>query len=381
MQEDKRIIWVRIRNGTLNDRKNSGVKEKIMKKNLMKKMLAGILVFSSLVLTACGSEKSEEGSSSVAAVSDAGGNASGGQEAFSSNEKNYAGLTIHLGDLNAGYIIKLADGLGFLKEEFEPDGIKVEYSNFSSGTELVEAMATKDEDFGYSGMLPIISAIASGQNIKIVSSVQWTQEGFAVIANPERNINKLEDLKGKSIAMMGGTNENQAALQFLDYVGLTENDVELVNVKDRLTPLLNGDVDAAVLSGAILPTAINAGYKKIADCSDIGVTFSNSFIVRGEFGEQYPELVSRLLKVMDKTVNYVYANEKEALTVFSEITGTDYDVSKQSWDLWHYGVTVDEATFSKPILDAYNFLVSTDTVPEGLDVNSFFTAEYFNAIQ
>ena len=148
MQEDKRIIWVRIRNGTLNDRKNSGVKEKIMKKNLMKKMLAGILVFSSLVLTACGSEKTEEGSSNAAAVSDAGGSASGGQEASSSNEKNYAGLTIHLGDLNAGYIIKLADGLGFLKEEFEPDGIKVEYSNFSSGTELVEAMATKDEDFG-----------------------------------------------------------------------------------------------------------------------------------------------------------------------------------------------------------------------------------------
>ena len=46
--------------------------------------------------------------------------ASTAESASDASGKNYDGLTIHLGDLNAGYIIKLADGLGFLKEEFVP---------------------------------------------------------------------------------------------------------------------------------------------------------------------------------------------------------------------------------------------------------------------
>lgn len=304
-----------------------------------------------------------------------------GTEQAADKTENYEGLEVNLGDQNSFFIIKLAEAYGFLDEEFAGEGITFHVDNFSNGTGLIEAFASKSEDFGVSGTLPIISAIANGSDIKILAASKWTQRGFAYVAAPGSGIETLEDLKGKRIGNSVGTNTHLVELKLLNSAGLSSEDVSLENLSDNLTPLLSGDIDAAVLTGANLSKAVDAGATVIADCSYADFNVINSFVVRGEFAEKYPELVSRLLKVMEKTTQYIYDHQDEALEKFSELTQIEVEDARFAWDSWDHGLSVGEEHFIKPIEESYEFLVDTGAVEDGLNIADFFDTSYYEAIQ
>lgn len=350
------------------------------------------MIVTAVLFGGCGSRQSDTAAQNTAeaAVSTVQENGNGTEERTDTagteqkdtagSTGNYEGLEVNLGDQNSFFIIKLAEAYGFLDEEFAGEGITFHVDNFSNGTGLIEAFASKSEDFGVSGTLPIISAIANGSDIKILATSKWTQRGFAYVAAPGSGIEKLEDLKGKRIGNSVGTNTHLVELKLLHAVGLSSEDVTLENLSDNLTPLLSGDIDAAVLTGANLSKAVDAGATVIADCSYADFNVINSFVVRGEFAEQYPEVVSRLLKVMEKTTQYIYDHPDEAMEKFSELTQIEVTDAKFAWDSWDHGLSVDDEHFIKPIEESYEFLVDTGAVEDGLNITDFFDTSYYEAI-
>ena len=131
-------------------------------------------------------------------------------------------------------------------------------------------------DFGSTAGAAALLAKVNGnpiQTIWVYSKPEWT----ALVTRPDTGIAKVEDLKGKRIAVTKGTDPYIFLLRALDEHGLSASDVSLVLLQHdqgRLA-LERGDVDAwAGLDPMMADVELSRGFPlfyRNADANSYGV--------------------------------------------------------------------------------------------------------------
>ncbi len=162
------------------------------------------------------------------------------------------------------------------------------------------------------------------KSIYVYSRPEWT----ALVVGKDSKITKLEDLKGKRIAMVRGTDPHIFTVRALQSVGLTERDYTPVLVQNHVdggTALVRGDVDAwAGLDPAMAQFELKEGarlfYRNPA-ANTWGI-----LNVREDFAKENPELVKRVLAVYEDARKYAQANYDELKRDFIAATKLDGDV-------------------------------------------------------
>lgn len=131
---------------------------------------------------------------------------------------------------------------------------ELEFATFVGGPPLVEAFNADALDVGYVGDTPPILAQARGQDLVIVGAWRFNGNVMALVSPPGKGITSLEDLRGKNVAYSTGTALQAFAIRALAEGGLSESDVNRVDVPilDIVGTLKSGDVDAGVLVEPIL---------------------------------------------------------------------------------------------------------------------------------
>jgi sulfonate transport system substrate-binding protein len=116
---------------------------------------------------------------------------------------------------------------GLLEKEFEKDGIKVEWT-FATGTgpAINEAIANGQTDFANYGGLPNIVGKAAGLPTKILASYGIGNVYLAVRSNA--GVDKIEDLRGKKVAVAFSTINHLGFERFLDLHKLTAKVLKVV---------------------------------------------------------------------------------------------------------------------------------------------------------
>jgi sulfonate transport system substrate-binding protein len=115
---------------------------------------------------------------------------------------------------------------------------------------------------------------------------------------------------------------------YLEAAGLTDSDVELVNLSlsDIVTCIGNGEIDAAVVDQLRANQAVeNGGVTRLMD-SDGYKLFVNPIIGTNKFIEENPDLTARVLKVLQKAAVYSEENTKEAISIAAKRIGVDESV-------------------------------------------------------
>lgn len=289
-------------------------------------------------------------------------------------------LEVHIGDQPSFFILKLADSLGYFDEEFQDTGVKIVVDNFvNQGPAVVEAMASKDLDLGLIGALPLVSADANNDHFVAISTVNYSTDGFKLFAGKDTGISSVKDFKGKRVTVKFSTNEHQMLLDLLDQAGLSTDDVEIVNMSaaDGLAALISGDADGAVLKGNDVKAAQDAGAEVVADNSQTG-TISNYLVGREDFVKEHPEVVTGVLKALEKTKQWIDANEEEAVQKYSEITGTDYDTAKVSFESRDRSITIDADKFTDTIQQSLDFSKEQNLIDnKDLTLDDIIDTSYF----
>ena len=131
----------------------------------------------------------------------------------------------------------------FLEEDLAKDNIKVEWILSLGSNKALELLNSKSADFGSTAGAAALIGKANGNPIKSVyvySKPEWT----ALVVRSDSAITKVEDLKGKKVAVTRGTDPHVFLLRALDKVGLSEKDIELVPLQhpDGRNALEKGDV-------------------------------------------------------------------------------------------------------------------------------------------
>lgn len=289
-------------------------------------------------------------------------------------------LEVHIGDQPSFYVLKLADELGYFEEEFEGTGVNIVVDNFvNQGPAIVESLTSEDLDLGVIGALPLVSADANNDNFVAISTVNYSTDGFKLVAGKDTDISSVKDFKGKKIAVKFSTNEHQMLLDLLNEEGLSTDDVEIVNMStsDAIAALSSGDVDGTVLKGEDVKTVEDAGATAVADNSTTG-TISNYLVGRKEFVEEHEDVVTGVLKALDKTAKWIDENEEEAIQKYSDITGTDYDSSKESLIARERKITIDDDKFTDTIQQSLDFSKEQKLIENSdLTVDDIVDTKYF----
>jgi sulfonate transport system substrate-binding protein len=166
-------------------------------------------------------------------------------------------------------------------------------------------------DFGSTAGAAAFIGKSNGNPIKTIyvfSRPEWT----ALVVRKDSPITKVQDLKGKKIAVTRGTDPFVFLLRSLDQVGLTDKDVELVPLQhsDGRNALERGDVDAwAGLDPLMAQTEIEKGSKLFH--RDISLNSYGVLNVREEFAKQYPAYVKRVLAAYEKARLWAIQNPAE----------------------------------------------------------------------
>src|SRR4051794_5246651 len=110
---------------------------------------------------------------------------------------------------------------GLLEKEFEKDGIKVTWVQTNSSSNALQFLNASAIDFGSTAGSAALVAKINGNPIKsiyVYSRPEWT----ALVTTKDSPINKLEDLRGKKVAMVRGTDPHIFAVRALLSAGITD---------------------------------------------------------------------------------------------------------------------------------------------------------------
>jgi sulfonate transport system substrate-binding protein len=209
---------------------------------------------------------------------------------------------------------------GLLENEFSKDGIGVRWVQSLGSNKALEFLNAGSIDFGSTAGSAALLGKINGNPIKsiyVYSRPEWT----ALVTRKDTSINKIEDLKGKRVAVTRGTDPHIFLVRALQSVGLSEKDIVpvLLQHPDGKTALIRGDVDAwAGLDPMMAQAQVEDGarlfYRNKA-ANTYGILNSSE-----DFLNKYPELTKRVLAVYEDARKYCLAHYDDEKRVFIGVT-------------------------------------------------------------
>lgn len=275
---------------------------------------------------------------------------------------------------------------GWLDDEFKKDGIKIEYSTFNGGQDVMTALATGSLDFAYTGTDPAVRTAASGADINLVGISSFGKDGASSIAvKADSPIKSIADLKGKKVAFLTGTVRHATIGKALKANGLSLSDIEGINLAfDASGPaLLRGDVDAVVESVTTFTPLLNNGSVRIIfdGKTHPELATPNAISASGDFVRKYPDLVKRLLKVDVATSQWADDNYEEAIKVFSEGTKQEVGAVKKNYP---DGKFYQDPKITEEAINSFkseeDFLKDASLLTGSIDYNKWVNSSFIDEV-
>ena len=274
-------------------------------KKLLSLALAGVMALS---LAACGSTPSSTPASTPASEpASASTPASEPAEEFETVDLRVA----YMPNMGSNSLLATALNMGY----FEQMGLNVTLTEFQGGPQEIAAMASGDID---------ISQIGHGAHALCIEGqakifhLDCTSLADAVVANTDKGISSIADLKGKTIAVSSGTSAEIILNLALASAGLTQDDVTLVEMdaNGMVSAMVSGGVDACATWSPSTMTIANAlGDKALTLATNNDyvdqVTFPSSFITTEKFANENHDVLVRFSRALLMAQDYRADNIEE----------------------------------------------------------------------
>lgn len=294
----------------------------------------------------------------------------------------YKGLTVKLGVQGSGGLFGKAREEKWFETEFEKLGVKVEWAEFQSGPPMTEAMASNRLDFAGLGNMPIVAAQAADIPFKVVSQLLEGKNNVAIIIPADSKIQSVAELKGKKVAVAKGSNAYNFLYRGLEESGLKASDVEIIQLQpDEAQPAFeSGGVDAwATWDPYITLNTLTGKAKVLTDGGQLGVLSPSFQIVRKEFADKYPELVTLYLKVFEQTRLWEAEHTDEAVERYAAERQVPAEVIKGTLERsTMINIPVSDAIIAEQQKTA-DFQYSIENIRKQINVSEVFDNQYIEA--
>lgn len=250
-----------------------------------------------------------------------------GCSTVSGSADDISDLTLRVGDQLAG-----AEPLLEAAGELEDTPYEIEWSTFTSGPPLLEAMHADAVDIGQVGNTPPVFAAAADSSVRIVSAFDTTPDGTSVVVPPGSDIEEAADLEGASVAVARGSSAHGLLLGILDAEGLDFDDLDVnyVQPADALASFSEDEVDAwATWDPYVTQAEDQAGAQILVNAE--GHTNTFNFQVASEDALDDPvreAAVEDYVERIHRAVQWSRENPEEYAQVWSEHSGLPAEVTE-----------------------------------------------------
>ncbi len=196
---------------------------------------------------------------------------------------------------------------------FIEEGVNVEFVPVASAPER-DAVFIAGEADGMNTDLPgVVLLVNGGFDTRVVRLDPPAGRFFAVLAARDSGIENVQDLSGVEIGLSSNTVIDYTTSVLLREGGLEDDEIvglEMPDIRQRLTLLLEGQLQAATLPEPLTAVAMGAGATVIVDDSESDyiptvLAFSQTVL------EENPEAVAAFLRGYERAVEAINENPED----------------------------------------------------------------------
>ena len=224
----------------------------------------------------------------------------------------------------------------------EAMGVDVNWTDFSTGVAMTEAMLAGDIDIAYSqGLAPFVTAIQQGAPLKMVGIAVVYEANDCFVANGLGiDSSNASELEGKTVAVPLNT---MADFSFRKQMAALNVDTSTMTIVDQAPPdgavsLADGSVDmACIFGGASAKAAGEVGTPIMStqEKTDAGIGSFDVISVTEKFANENPELVSSFLEVTEEA-NAAWQATPEQIRKVANDAGMDFTTTQNQMNGFHF---------------------------------------------
>jgi len=234
--------------------------------------------------------------------------------------------TIKVGKIIGGSGFHIPSYVAMDQGMYKAEGLDATWVELT-GRALVTAGLSGDIDF-----VPIPSggaqAALRGAKIKYIVGESLRSQWTIVVP---KTINKVEELKGKTVGYgrQGSADYDEGAAVLLRAfkmeVGKDYKVISFQSEGDRIAALINGDIQAALLSIPHAAKAATAGLKILIRTGDYIPRAGGSIWAREEFIEKNPQTTKKFIRAIANAVTYFRSNKQGSMKTLKNHLGIKTD--------------------------------------------------------
>jgi len=227
------------------------------------------------------------------------------------------------------------------KGYFKNEGLDVELQVFRGSSDLTDAILTGKVDFATDlGMVTQLLPMMRSNNymVKFLSldldALDSPMRGPTLVVKPELEIEKIEDLKGKTIGIFPGINFKIFLEAALKKHGIDiEKDVTIVQIPPQEQVPGFASVDA-LLSLDPIVNGIEAKYgaKVIANRLSANYIFDNfpaaASSVNSGYAVKHPAVVKKVVNALSRGIDFVRSNPEQTSDILAKYTNLPLEIAK-----------------------------------------------------
>jgi len=256
--------------------------------------------------------------------------------------------------------------------------VQIEWKEFPTGPNLLEALDAGAIDFGVTGAPPPVFAQAAGRDFVAVAAEPGLPHSEALVVRADSPVQTVAQLRGKRVALAKGSSSHYLLLGALKKAGLSIADVQAVNLgpADARAAFESGAIDAWVVWDPYLsivqaaqPLRLLADYGSLAPAIQPPWSF---YEARRSFAQAEGPLLRQLIQAIAAEGAWATANPEAAARLGAPVLGLSLDVLLPMQRRARFGavpVTEAIAADQQRVADAFH---AQGLIPKAIKVRENF---------
>ena len=282
----------------------------------------------------------------------------------------------YLNLVNAQLVTK---SLGLIQKEMP--GVKINYIKVGGGGDMLRAIAADQVDFGGLGNPPTAIGVTRDLPIKGIMVLNMLDYVEAMTVRTSKNIKRLEDLQGKTIAAPFGSTTHYLLLNALADEGIDPASMKIIDLRPNDIALAwsRGDIDAAWFWEPALGKVLKDDAHLFMTS---GIMASRGYptwdvgVVMNEFAEKYPDYVEKFVAAECKGIDYWINNPADTAKIIAKelqlsledatrmMKGTEMVPCSKQLTQQYIGTTENKGQFVDTLMSTSEFLHSQKRLPK-----------------
>ncbi len=251
---------------------------------------------------------------------------------------------------------------------FKAEGLDARFVGLTGKAQVTAALA------GSLDFVPIPSggaqALLSGAEIRYVVGESLKSQ-WVIIARKE--IGKPEELRGRTVGYgrAGSADYDEGATVlnrfFKMNVGKDYKVISFQGEAERMAAMINGDIQAALVSVPSVPRALEAGFKVLLRTGDYIPRAGGTIWTMKAYADKNPETVKKVIRAVANGVTYFRAHKEGSIPILREHFGIQSDQEAGIvWDELHntFGAEIPKDMFHEILESRRQAMIAANQWPK-----------------